>query len=546
MCCRRPSIARCATDAPAHSYETRTSTDTGQRTRDRLEISANDHGAKTHNFLLECDWRFAKDGMGREVRRHVALERSHDMSSPCRFARHARAASAVASLVIALLVGVAAAQAQRFEIIDLDDVRSTSWAIPIAINDDGVIVGTSDLARPAFDEIATVWSNARARTLGLLPGDHISSAVALLPDRSIAVGSSTFLVESGEITTHFARPVVFHQGQVIDIRDLAQEPLDFMSMYASAVTPDGRIAGWGFNAVWNRRAWLFENGSFRIIHQSGWTDTEILDMNDARQVLGNVTPTGSQRKPFVWVDGEVTLLSPPEGRFGEGLAMDQAGRVVGYAQISNRNRHAVRWEADGSMTVLGSLGGNISVAYGTNERGQVVGQSNDENLDTHMFLWQDGAMINPLDALPPGHPFVGRSTAFDINEAGQIVGTAWRSGQGDNPVVITPVDLLLSDISPGVAGQLNSFQVDGLQPNQSVDVFFGRRIGMTRAPGPGCPGATLLISSPKLAATATADSRGSARMGGVVPPGWAGRTVRIQASATDGCTVSNVTTVTFR
>jgi probable HAF family extracellular repeat protein len=65
---------------------------------------------------------------------------------------------------------------------------------------------------------------------------------------------------------------------------------------------------------------------------------------------------------------------------------------------------------------LGSLGGDGSVAYGINALGDVFGVSTTTVVGPqHAFLYREGRMIDV-------HPAGVESTAFAINNSGQIVG----------------------------------------------------------------------------------------------------------------------------
>ena len=77
--------------------------------------------------------------------------------------------------------------------------------------------------------------------------------------------------------------------------------------------------------------------------------------------------------------------------------------------------------AEATFTDLGTLGGNESVAYDLNEAGQVVGKSQTSSGEWHAFLWKDGSMQD-LGSLG------GESCACAINEDGQIAGYSYVKG----------------------------------------------------------------------------------------------------------------------
>jgi probable HAF family extracellular repeat protein len=123
------------------------------------------------------------------------------------------------------------------------------------------------------------------------------------------------------------------------------------------------------------------------------------------------------------------------GTLREGADINQTGQVVGVA-----GAHAVLWDND-AMIDLGTLGGNWSVAHRINDLGQVVGRGTlpGEQI-THAFLVnpQGGVWFRDSD-LDGRNDFMidlgtlNGATYYEplgINNAGQVVGTAFGDGGG--------------------------------------------------------------------------------------------------------------------
>jgi probable HAF family extracellular repeat protein len=201
-----------------------------------------------------------------------------------------------------------------------------------------------------------------------------------------------------------------------------------------------------------------------------------LSINDRGQVAGTSgVPEGSGA--FLWQDGK---RRPLPGTLGDGevVAINERGQIVGTAG-SGPAYHAFLWQ-NGKLRDLGTLGGAGSEAVAINDRGQVVGTADtkvddkDGDFIRHAFLWQNGRMRD-LGMLPgssdseasamnnkgwvigisihdgaeavvwPGGAITGLgkfgavySFADDINERGQVVGTAdsdvlflWENGKSE-------------------------------------------------------------------------------------------------------------------
>ena len=140
--------------------------------------------------------------------------------------------------------------------------------------------------------------------------------------------------------------------------------------------------------------------------------------------------------------GQVISINPlPSDTFYKdktsiAYSINDYNEVVGTSGDRGRSDHlgrAFRW-VDGTLTYLGALGkcsfcGNVqdarSAAYDLNNAGQIVGEStyNSPSINAnHAFVWENGIMQD-LGTLPGD----GHSTAVGINKRGQIVGWSARS-----------------------------------------------------------------------------------------------------------------------
>src|SRR5262249_37453405 len=151
----------------------------------------------------------------------------------------------------------------------------------------------------------------------------------------------------------------------------------------------------------------------------GGNTSDATAINATGQVVGS-----AHGIPFLWQDGRMTALGANGYAYGNPVAINDAGQIVGslavyfsappYSYIS-----AGLWH-DGPPNYLGSLGSSNSWATGINGAGQVIGQVDTwiEYLQAYVsvpFLWQNSVTTA-----------VTTETDFDqlqvqaINDVGQI------------------------------------------------------------------------------------------------------------------------------
>src|SRR5678815_2445060 len=125
--------------------------------------------------------------------------------------------------------------------------------------------------------------------------------------------------------------------------------------------------------------------------------------------------------------------------------INDRGEVVGQNVLprigpTEPQTHAFLWTPTGGMQDLGALGGGLtsSIAFDINNAGQVVGRSysadqivfppTDPEFFSRAFLWSPGQGMQDLGALSGGH-----AVAYAINDAGRVVGKSWLSTSSPPP-----------------------------------------------------------------------------------------------------------------
>jgi probable HAF family extracellular repeat protein len=162
-------------------------------------------------------------------------------------------------------------------------------------------------------------------------------------------------------------------------------------------------------------------------------------VNEAGYVTGTVEVGGAPNypsHPFLYTTGPLQDLGDFDGVFSHGYAINNHDQVVGTAGRFSSDelpgdiypRRAFLYE-NGVLQDLGSLLNNgSSIAYDINDAGLIVGVSAtvDENIDS-AFLYVDGAMVLLDSLIDPAAGWTMQS-ADGINELGQIAGTACQAG----------------------------------------------------------------------------------------------------------------------
>jgi probable HAF family extracellular repeat protein len=177
----------------------------------------------------------------------------------------------------------------------------------------------------------------------------------------------------------------------------------------------------------NQHAAIESGGSFVDIGTLGGSASEALGVNDAGAIVGWANlPGDSAAHAFRYANGVMSDLGTLGGASSVANAINSAGTVVGAADVPDGSSHAFVFDGE-RLVDLGTLGGSRSEATGINDAGQVVGWS--EVADpavSHAFLYSDGTMYDLNDYLT--QTLDPLSEGNGINNAGQILVDACYQG----------------------------------------------------------------------------------------------------------------------
>jgi len=318
-----------------------------------------------------------------------------------------------ARLIIAAMVAgllCLGARAQTYVATDLGVVHRDSARIH-GINAVGQTVGESGQPHGA-DTHAFFWQKQGGmRDLGTLAGGDYSSAFAI-NDSGLVVGTSN----TSTTMRAFSWTV---SGGLVDIGTLPGAA----DSQAYSVNNVGQIAGAsGSHAViWNA-------GSVQDLGTLGGTISEAHAINSTAQTVGVSQTTDGSNHAFLFTNGAMQDLGTlPGDSNSRADHINDAGMVVG-ASTGGGGTRAFFWTSTGGMEAINALtGGGYSEAFSVNSQGQVVGASG-SSLGTRAFLWTHAAGSVDLNNIVTGLPTnVVLTGAFSINDKGEIVAFGVRS-----------------------------------------------------------------------------------------------------------------------
>jgi probable HAF family extracellular repeat protein len=356
-------------------------------------------------------------------------------------------------LILALLATSSHAVA-TYTVIDLGNVPDGSSVFPADINNVGQVVGAvyvSSSDGPSRPH-AFLWSEGIMTDLGTL--DHQESSARGINDS----GQVT-----GWIYSNLGGGAVYEQMFVYDTTSGMQDLGSALGMLRSqgrAINNAGQIAGWQYPSSISTERPVRVDGSTIYTSTAFNRTSEGRGINELGQVTGYVI-TSEGNRAFRWTPGTAPeFLDPPEGgTSSSGVGINSLGVVVGnwrdgsfFERIPGFPIPVTRpyLYIDGMGPLdLGGFGGPRGSAFDINEAGQVVGYSSlPEGVD-RAFIWTASEGMIDLNTLIPADSEWTLRQATAINELGHIVGVGSNPTGGirgflliPEPALVAPVGLL--------------------------------------------------------------------------------------------------------
>ncbi len=305
------------------------------------------------------------------------------------------------------------------EITELSGLAAP-YSSAAAINDLGQVVGfTGD---NYYDSPVFVWQDGESTYLDSLSEGWVWDA---------AINNAGQIVGTSDTTSRdkwdngLVRAVLWEDGRLTDLGGLG----DKLSSRAVAINNLGQIAG----TVHGGKLKEGGLGHYPARHVALWTDGEMrdlgafkgtsfnhaVDINDVGQVLCFGESVGEPSYTYLWEDGERTEIGTLPGSLNENevFAINNSGHVVGEARSE-----FIVW-ASVLTGVISPVGSFDPVAEAGISRA---------------FLWENGSIWD-LDDLIPADSGWQLSSARDINDHGQIIGTGVFDGELHG-FLLTPVE----------------------------------------------------------------------------------------------------------
>jgi probable HAF family extracellular repeat protein len=204
-------------------------------------------------------------------------------------------------------------------------------------------------------------------------------------------------------------------------------PSGYKNSEAEGINNRGQIVGIAFTNDDQERAFLYSgDGPAQLLGTLGGVASVAYGINDSGQLVGWSHAADGHQRAFLYSgSGPMQDLGTLGGAESRASRINSSGQVVGDSRTANGQTHAFLYSGSGPMQDLGTLGGTTSWARGINDEGQVVGEAQTAAGQYHAFLYSSNGPMQDLGALGGIN-----SWANGINTSGQIVGSVYTGYYG--------------------------------------------------------------------------------------------------------------------
>ena len=331
---------------------------------------------------------------------------------------------ALACIVAACGATCAAQAAPSYHFVDLGADTGA-----YAINNHGAVAGNTGFTG-GLTGIGAIWRD----------GAWQPNAQSEEFDDIDGQGERVGMLSTSDGREHFAYWP--HGGEPIEIVTPLGRGLTFTVAVAS-----GRAVGYGLgdDSAWHCFEWTPVGGYVDFGIGLGTGTCIALDINDAGQATGDMTPVGGLHpQAFVWQDGAMNYLGTlPGGSTSSGAAINRKGHVAVNSDRSMPNgdvaQHAALWNGRW-LTDLGVLYPHgVSEARALNNHDDVVGSARDRRgIDHTLFLYTGGQMLDLLSLVVDKLDGWDLSAVSGIADDGTIIGTT-MVGSVQHGYMLVPV-----------------------------------------------------------------------------------------------------------
>ncbi len=198
---------------------------------------------------------------------------------------------------------------------------------------------------------------------------------------------------------------------------------------AFGIAANGAVAGYSSTGSEIHAFRYTDGGGMQDLGTLGGGTSFAWATNVAGVVVGQSYTSDGHPHGFVYAGGAMNDVGTFGGSASNATAVNASGVVVGAATNAAGRYHAFRLAPGGTLADLGTLGGNWSGAEGVNGPGDIVGWSQIATGAFHASMWSaSGAFIDLNTLVDPASGWV-LTTAYAINDKGQMTGYGFLNGQ---------------------------------------------------------------------------------------------------------------------